>query len=139
MMRICTTPAVFGAFLGLALVLSGCGGRTELGDDLLDQDSSVEDAGPDGSQDDGSSNDGNPEDVGVDVEDAPTEDSPIEDTGTDAEPPPECPSDCTSNHECQNMCPALTHGRYCCDVPTGTCYAIPGHHCPQSILDAGLD
>jgi hypothetical protein len=136
-------------FIAAAIAVSACGSRTELGEpEEEDLDSSVPD---DASEQDGTTSDVTVPDVTVDVPiivDVIVVDVPVEDVSVDVEPPPidagppptSCPSDCTRNHECESMCtPTLAHGRYCCDEPTGMCYAIPGHHCPVSIVDAGFD
>ncbi len=123
----------------IVVPLIGCGSRTELGEpEDLDSSVPVEDAQQDGiSTLDVTILDVTTQDVVDDVTaDAPTIDVIEIDVGP---PPPQCTNDCTTNHECALTCPSIEHGRYCCDVPTGTCFAISGHHCPQSIVDAGLD
>ncbi len=125
---VCIVPLVM-------MLVVGCGGRTELGEpEDLDSSLPVEDAAQDGI----STIDVTLPDVidEIIVEDAPTIDVIEIDVGP---PPPQCTDDCTTNHECAITCPSIEHGRYCCDVPTGTCFAISGHHCPQSIPDAGFD
>jgi hypothetical protein len=118
------------------LTLTACGSRSELlqPEDLdgsvaedapTEQDSTVGDA------------DAGEDVIGIDaVEDSPVVDVIEIDVGP---PPPECTTDCTTNHECQSTCPPINVGRWCCDFPTGMCYAVPGKHCPHPILDAGFD
>ncbi len=47
-----------------------------------------------------------------------------------------CPSQCTTNAECQSACPAVPSGVNCCDLASATCYATTQGVCPV-IGDAG--
>jgi len=79
--------------------------------------------------------------------DATTVDSPFDasdDVSTDTEDVGAdvghvCPNDCTTNQDCKAMCPSLSTGRYCCDAPSGMCYAWAGKPCPDIVADARLD
>ncbi len=45
---------------------------------------------------------------------------------------PSCPSACAHDQECEKACkPSLETGRYCCDLPTSTCYAWSTTICPE--------
>lgn len=68
--------------------------------------------------------------------DAGKHDGNTQDTGSQGQ----CVTNCTSDLDCQNSCPAVTNmGVNCCDVATGFCYAYAQSSCPAPVADASLD
>lgn len=43
----------------------------------------------------------------------------------------QCPSQCTTDQDCQSTCPNPQSGLYCCDSQTGVCYVEPSGTCPE--------
>lgn len=109
------------------LFTAGCGARTDLGEDQ-EADAS-EDVHVSDSTVQDSTIDVQPDVISVDVISVDVE----IDTG------PQCIPDCTHNFQCEQTCPTLQSGRWCCDEQIGTCYAFAGKHCPAQIFDAGFD
>lgn len=58
--------------------------------------------------------------------------------GTDSAPPPPltCSSACQTDIECQNRCPQLDAGVYCCDL-SNLCYPNASATCPSATPDGG--
>jgi hypothetical protein len=105
-------------------VLVHCGARTELNTDAGDVDAGIAGDG-----------------AGDAVADTQPEGS-VGEAATDVEVDvglAECTSNCVTDVECQTTCPVLSSGTYCCDVPTGVCFAFSALSCAPQVTDAGFD
>ena len=113
-MKLTTLLAVAGS-LSLSMALPACASdQAQIGD--------TTDASTGGTPDGSSANkDGSTTNPGVD-------------SGTT--PPLTCSSPCTTDIECQNRCPQLDAGVYCCDLSM-VCYPNAASTCPSGSQDGG--
>ena len=82
------------------------------------------------------------DDGGPTNEDAGLKDAKGSDGNTNQDTgPSQCETiQCTSDQDCQNVCPPVTNGgANCCDTTTGICYAFASSTCPAPVADAGFD
>ncbi len=114
---------------------AACGARTDMGEPEEADASLSEDASEDVHVVDSTVQDST---IDVIADDVITSDVIASDV-IDVDAGPQCIPDCTHNFQCEQTCPTLQTGRWCCDEQVGTCYAFSGKHCPQQIFDAGFD
>ena len=48
-----------------------------------------------------------------------------------------CVTQCTTDQQCENSCPAVSNGTHCCDTSNGTCYTYSAAVCPGPPVDGG--
>lgn len=116
------------------LFAAGCGARTNLGENEEMDASLAQDA-----SEDVHVWDSTVQDSTVDVQNDVIVDDVIALDVIEIDAGPQCIADCTHNFQCEQTCPTLQTGRWCCDEQIGTCYAFAGKHCPAQIFDAGFD